>query len=151
MIKEEVTKFMALAPLMLPKLIGNKGPDEKDITDDSAILYFTLEESLPIGLVMDMLEDDMEMSLLYHGTNKENRKLHHCCFFTSPKAGRNMFKFNMISDNREFVSNLTITIYDSLDMMEGELESDLAVHAKSFDFIQAMEVSDVLSLFCTLE
>jgi hypothetical protein len=62
-----------------------------------------------------------------------------------------MFKFNMVSDNREFVSDLTITIYDSLDMMEGELESDLAVHAKSFDFIQAMEVSDVLSLFCTLE
>lgn len=42
MIKEEVTKFMALAPLMLPKLIGSNGPDETDITEDSAILFFSL-------------------------------------------------------------------------------------------------------------
>ena len=52
---------MALAPLMLPRIVGSKGPDETDITDDSAILFFSLEERLPIGLVMDMLEDDMEL------------------------------------------------------------------------------------------
>ena len=60
MIKEEVTKFMALAPLMLPRLIGSNGPDETDITDDSAILLFSLEEKLPIGLVMDDLDDGTE-------------------------------------------------------------------------------------------
>lgn len=151
MIKDEVTRFMALAPLMLPKLIKNTTAEETDITDDSAILYFTLEEALPISLVMDMLEDDMELSLLYHGTSKENAKLHHCCFFTSPANGKDMFKFNMVSDNREYVSDLTISIFDSLDTMESELESDLTSHAKSFDFIQAMEVSEVLGLFCLLE
>lgn len=149
MIKDEVTRFMALAPLMLPKLIKNTTAEETDITDDSAILYFKLEEALPISLVMDMLEDDMELSLLYHGTSKDNTKLHHCCFFTA--NGKNMFKFNMVSDNREYVSDLTISIFDSLDTMEGELESDLTSHAKSFDFIQAMEVSEVLGLFCLLE
>ena len=149
MIKDEVTRFMALAPLMLPKLIKNTTAEETDITDDSAILYFTLEEALPISLVMDMLEDDMELSLLYHGTSKDNAKLHHCCFFTA--NGKNMFKFNMVSDNREYVSDLTISIFDSLDTMESELESDLISHAKSFDFIQAMEVSEVLGLFCLLE
>lgn len=151
MIKEEVTKFMALAPLMLPKLIRDAFPKDTDITEDSAILYYTLEEPLPIGLVMDMLEDDMELSLLYHGTGKENKKLHHCCFFTSPSEGRNMFKFNMVTDNREFVSDLTITIYDSLDTMESELEADLTAHTGSFDFIQAMKVPDLLGLFCTLQ
>ena len=39
MIKEEISKFMALVPLMLRKLIRSNGPDETDITDDSGILF----------------------------------------------------------------------------------------------------------------
>lgn len=150
MIKEEVTKFMALAPLMLPKLIGSNGPDETDITDDSAILFFSLEESLPIGLVMDDLDDGMELSLLFHGTSKDNPKLHHCCFFASPTVSKTMCKINLVSDSHEFVDGLNVTLYDSLDTMESELEADLKSHAVSFDFIQAMDVPDLLALFCTL-
>lgn len=55
MITKEVNKFMALAPLMLPRLIDSKKCAEPDITEDSAILYFSLEEKFPIGCVMDML------------------------------------------------------------------------------------------------
>ena len=150
MIKEEVTKFMALAPLMLPKLIGSNGPDETDITDDSAILFFSLEESLPIGLVMDDLDDGMELSLLFHGTSKDNPKLHHCCFFASPTASKTMCKINLVSDSHGFVDGLNVTLYDSLDTMESELEADLKSHAVSFDFIQAMDVPDLLALFCTM-
>lgn len=150
MIKEEVTKFMALAPLMLPKLIGSNGPDETDITDDSAILFFSLEENLPIGLVMDDLDDGMELSLLFHGTSKDNPKIHHCCFFASPTGSKTMCKINLVSDSHEFVDGLNVTLYDSLDTMESELEADLKSHAVSFDFIQAMEVPDLLALFCTM-
>ena len=150
MIKEEVTKFMALAPLMLPKLIGSNGPDETDITEDSAILFFSLEESLPIGLVMDDLDDGMELSLLFHGTAKDNPKLHHCCFFANPAGSKVMCKINLVSDDHEFVNGLNVSVYDSLDTMESDLESDLKAHARSFDFIQAMEVSELLALFCTL-
>lgn len=70
MITKEVNKFMALAPLMLPRLIDSKKCAEPDITEDSAILYFSLEETFPIGCVMDMLDDDMDLLLLYHGTSK---------------------------------------------------------------------------------
>lgn len=150
MIKEEISKFMALVPLMLPKLIRSNGPDETDITDDSGILFFALEERLPISIVMDEIDDGMELKLLYHGTSKDNPRIHHCCFFASSKASNSMFKFNIVSDEREFVDGLNVTLYDSLDTMESELESDLKSHAVSFDFIQAMEVSELLALFCTL-
>ena len=63
MIKEEISKFMALVPLMLPKLIRSNGPDETDITDDSGILFFSLEERLPISIVMDEIDDGMEGSI----------------------------------------------------------------------------------------
>lgn len=45
MITKEVNKFMALAPLMLPRLIDSKKCAEPDITEDSAILYFSRQES----------------------------------------------------------------------------------------------------------
>ena len=150
MITKEVNKFMALAPLMLPKLIDSKKCAEPDITEDSAILYFTLEESFPIGCVMDMLDDDMDLLLLYYGTSKSNPKIHHCCFFANPKLGQSMYKVNMVSLANGFVDGITVTIYDSLDVWEDELESDLMAHERSFDFVQAMTVSKLLSVFCKM-
>ena len=44
----------------------------------------------------------------------------------------------------------TSDIAGFVDTMESELEADLKSHAVSFDFIQAMEVPDLLALFCTM-
>nr|WP_296086041.1 hypothetical protein [uncultured Prevotella sp.] len=150
MIVNEVNKFMALAPLILPKLIDSKKCLEPDITDDSAILYFNLEEHFPIGVVMDMLEDDMELLLLYHGTKKDTPKVHHCCLFNSPKAGHSMYKINVTTNNKEFVEGISVSIFDSIDVWEDELESDLTSHNVSFDFIQSITHQELLSTFCKL-
>lgn len=150
MISKEVNKFMALAPLILPKLIDSKKCVEPDISEDSAILFFTLEEEFPIGCVMDMLDDDMEMLLLYHGTSKADPKIHHCCFFTSPRLGQSMYKVNMVSQTNGFVEGISVTIYDSIDIWEDELESDLLAHEVAFDFIEAMTAAKLLSVFCKM-
>ena len=150
MIVSEVNKFMTLAPLILPKLIDSKKCMEPDITDESAILYFNLEEPFPIGVVMDMLEDDMELVLLYHGTKKDNAHVHHCCFFDSPKVGQSMYKINMTTNNKEFVEGISVSIFESIDIWEDELESDLTSHTGAFDFIQSMSHQELLSTFCKL-
>lgn len=150
MISKEVNKFMALASLILPKLIDSKKCVEPDISEDSAILFFTLEEKFPIGCVMDMLDDDMEMLLLYHGTSKADPKIHHCCFFASPKLGQSMYKVNMVSQTDGFVEGISVTIYDSIDIWEDELESDLLAHEAAFDFIEAMTAAKLLSVFCKM-
>lgn len=150
MITKEVSKFLALAPLILPKLIDKKKCVDPDITDESAILDFSLEEKLPIGLVMDMLDNDMDMLLLYHGTSKADPRIHHCCFFSSPRLGQSMYKINMVTQANEFVDGVTATIYDSIDVWADELESDLASHEQAFDFIQAMISSELLSIFCKM-
>lgn len=116
MITKEVNKFMALAPLVLPRLIDSKKCAEPDITEDSAILYFSLEEKFPIGCVMDMLDDDMDLLLLYHGTSKTDSNIHHCCFFASPKLGQSMYKVNMVSQPNGFIDGISVTIYDSIDV-----------------------------------
>lgn len=150
MIREEIKKFMALAPLMMPRLIGDKVPDDTEITDDCALLYFPLEEKMPIGWVMDTLEDDMEMLLLYHGTDNKNPKIHHCCFFANPASGTGVYKINLITDDKSVVSGLSVSIYFDPLILEDDLESDLAAHAKNFSFIQSMTDADVITLFCSL-
>lgn len=95
MISNEVTKFMAIVPLMLPRLIDNKRCVDPDITEDTAVLYFKLDEPFPIGCIMDMLDENVELHLLYHGSNKTDDHFHHCCFFASPKLGHCMFSINM--------------------------------------------------------
>jgi len=150
MITTEVNKFMALAPLMLPKLIDVKQCVDPDITEDSAVLYFSFDEKFPIGCVMDMLDEDLDLLMLYHGVNKINPKQHHCCFFASPKLGRCMYKINITTVKDVFVEGVTVTIYDSVDIWEDELENDLTSHSQTFDFTEAMSLQDLLSTFCKM-
>lgn len=150
MIVNEVKKFMALAPLLLPSLIDSKKCTDQDITDESAILYFDFDEKFPLSCVMDMLDEDMDMLMLYHATSKTNPNIQHCCFFANPKTGQSMYKVNAQTDDHGFADGITVTIYDSIDIWEEELESDLEVHMPAFDFTEAMTVQEVLATFCKM-
>lgn len=129
MIVKEVNKFMALMPLMLPKLIDSKQCVEPDIAEDSAVLYFNLEERFPIGMVMDMIDDDLDLLLLYHGTKKSEPRILHCCFFASPKLGKSMFKINLLTAADGFVDSVAVTIYDSGCLRRGTRQRPSCPHA----------------------
>ena len=88
--------------------------------------------------------------LLYHGTKKESPRIHHCCFFASPKTGQSMYKINVTTDSREFVKDISVTIFDSIDVWEDELETDLNTHSGKFDFIVSLSHQELLSIFCKL-
>ena len=72
MINNEISKFMALTPLIVPDLISTDNVSETDITDDYAILYFSFGEKLPIGIVMDSCDKEMELLMLYHASSEQN-------------------------------------------------------------------------------
>ena len=56
----------------------------------------------------------------------------------------------MVSQPNSFVDGISVTIYDSIDVWEDELESDLLSHEASFDFIEAMTTAKLLSVFCKM-
>lgn len=147
---EEIKKFMGLVPLMLPNLINEDIPEDSDVTEDSAILEFTLAEPLNIGLIMDMIADNTDLLLLYNAKDKQKSAIHHCCFFSSPKIGNIAYKINIVTDDHGDVSTVIATIYDDLLNMEDGLEEDLQRHEGMFDLIQAMSATDVSQLFCTI-
>lgn len=152
MIRNEISKFMALAPLIMPKLIKDC-KTEPEITEDYAILYFSFGERLPIGLVMDMCDTEMELLMLHHATSRDNPQIQHCCFFPMPKTGCCKFKINIETDEHGFADGLKVTIFDAdaTDVWEQSLESDISIHSHGFDFTQAIKESEVLSLFMKLD
>jgi hypothetical protein len=151
MIQNEVSKFMALAPLILPKLFNVKECQEVDITEDNAVIYFPFAEKQLLSLVMDELSDEPELMFLFHGTYKINQKVHHCCYFSQPYATTCMFKLNLVTDNNGEVDGITVTVFNEVDVMETSLEDDLQVHSTSFDFFDSMKRSDIVSLFCKFQ
>ena len=62
-----------------------------------------------------------------------------------------MFSINITTNRNTFVEGLSVTVYDSIDVWEEELENDLELHAKSFDFIKAMTPEQLLSIFCKMD
>mgnify|MGYP006952784751 FL=1 len=97
MLHKEIRKFMALAPLTWPTLI-EKGQMETDIAEDSAVLFFDLNEAFPVGYVMDVLEDNWDLKLLYHATLV---KIHHVCYFSNPRDGHLMYKINFHTNKKD--------------------------------------------------
>lgn len=146
MLHKEIRKFMALAPLTWPTLI-EKGQMETDIAEDSAVLFFDLNEAFPVGYVMDVLEDNWDLKLLYHATLE---KIHHVCYFSNPRDGHLMYKINFHTNKNEYVETIIVTLFDSMELWEEDLETDIKAHQEEFEIIAGVERKDLLSIFCKL-
>lgn len=143
--EESVKKFMALAPLLLPRLISEDGLMDAGEERGVFVLRFKLDEELPIVTVMDMLEDDMELSLLFYGRNQTGLG-GCCCYFTSPTM-RNMYVFKANADKRGDVHDLTVSIYDSIDVMEGQLEDELKRGKEEYNLVQSLDYKELIKRF----
>ncbi len=142
--KESIKRFLALAPLLLPSLIRENKLVGEEITEDVSILHFNLDEELPITYVMDMLEDDMELSLLYYA--RATTQNSQCCYFTPPSS-RDMYKFYAEADKIGYVQELSVTIYESLDVMESDLEEELNKGKNELNFINSISFQELINKF----
>ena len=150
MIQNIVNSFLALVPLRIPSLISTPSEDDTEITKDSALLYFPLDERSPIGMIHDMCMESLDLQQLYFAINKTNHGIQHCCLFTRPENNNLMYKINLASDSVGFIKGLIVTIFDSgsPEVFEQALEDDLKAHSSAFNFEDAMTRGDVLTLFC---
>ncbi len=145
--KKSVRKFLSLAPLLLPRLICENKLTSDEEWDDVTILQFNLDEPLTITYVMNMLEDDMELSLLYNA--KDSTGNSQCCYFSHPSS-RKMYKFNAESNRIGYVKELSITIYESIDIMESDLEEELKKGENELDLVYSMSFQELINLFVFL-
>ena len=83
---------------------------------------------------MDIFEDDMELITLYqHVPVGLEKSGHSTCAYSNPAFGQ-MFKMNARTDADGKVNRIIATIYDSLELMYGDLCLDLKLHAGNGSF-----------------
>ena len=120
MLEQFCDDFLAVVPLQLPELLDKR------------------------KMVMDMLEDEMEMIILYHHIPSRHTEFgHSCCAYSNPSFGR-MFKVNGSTDERGMVSQIKVTIYDSLEHMSADVCLDLSLHCKNGFFKYMKPKEEVL-------
>ena len=129
MLRKYFEEFMADVPEQLPQLIHKSWMKKPIIYDEY------------------MFEDQMELIILYHMVPSTSTSFGHCCCaYTNPAFGH-MYKMNVMIDGNGLVNRVTVTIFDSLEFMGGDLCNDLELHAKTGSFKYRQNKFEVLSYF----
>lgn len=131
MLEQFCDDFLAVVPLQLPQLMDKRKMEKPVRYDDYVLLTFLLDAPYTIDEVMDMLEDEMELIILYHHIPSRQTEFgRSCCAYSNPAFGR-MFKVNAATGGDGKVSQITVTIFGSLEYMSADVCLDLELHRKS--------------------
>ena len=118
--KEQIDRFVTLASLQMPALVSQSLFQGAEVYEDYALLTFRLPKVYPIEELIDELEDQMELELLYHHVpSKDTPFGQRCCAYSNPRFGH-MHKLNAQADDRMECDMLYVTLYDSLEVMGSE-------------------------------
>lgn len=140
-------KFMALIPMQLPELINRAWMEEPDIYDDYALLVFTFPNEYSLVQVIEKIEQETGLILLYHKVSSDSTSFgHYCCAYSNPDFGH-MYKINAATNGKGVVNNVTVTIYESLEFMCGDLCNEVLLHSKSGYFKSKREKPEILANF----
>ena len=147
MLKHFYNDFMTYVPLQLPQLLNVEKMDCPLFYSDYVLLTFPLMTPIEMEEAMDLLEDDMELIMLYHHIPSRSTKFGHtACFYSNPSFGQ-MFKVNVMTDGNEMVNTVKVTIYDSLEKMCADINLDLRLHSVTGHFRYRRSDSEVLMDF----
>ena len=147
MLQNFCNDFIASVPLQLPKLMDTHKMEQPEYYQDYALIVFPVATPLLLEEVMDMLEDEMEMIILYHHNPSFATPFgHSCCAYSNPAFGR-MFKINAKTNESGLVDRITVTIYESLEYMSADVCLDLELHARTGHFKYRKPKDEVLLAF----
>ena len=142
-----INDFLAIIPLQMPELLDKNQVSEPQIYGDYALLDFKLSSPLSLDDVAEIVDDGMELVLLYvHIPSSDTEFGHCCCAYSNPSFGR-MFKMNASTNSSGMVEHIMVTIYADLEFMSGEVINDLALHSRTGFFKYHLAKEDLLLNF----
>lgn len=148
MLLESIENFKALAPLLLPELFADAKAGEADIDDEVATIPYQLTKRHDMEDVMNMFEDQMELTMLYHFVPSRQTDFgHQCCAYSNIRFGH-MFKIHASTGASGKVGTLTVTLYDSMEAMCTDLIEDLDRHEGRGMFKYKLRKESILVEFC---
>lgn len=145
--KSAIESFLSLAPLEMPDLIDVARLESSDDYDDYVLLSFSMPVPMSIDEVLDCLEDQTELNILYHvKTVAAGLESQHCCAYASPEY-ENMYKVNVQTNSSDEADTVYVYIYSSLEVMLEALKDDLRLHDGMGESVFKMPLSRLIADF----
>lgn len=134
MLQEAIYKFKTSGPIILPDLIDNVFLSKTTSYEDYAILLYDVPKAQSMENVIEMLEMNADLAILYHLEPPVDTVFgHECCAYCFPVTER-MFKINCKTHVDGRVNQVNVTIYNSIEVMSADLFEDLRLHEKRGTF-----------------
>lgn len=87
--REQIDRFVTIASMEMPGLISPSEFKGAEIHEDSALLTFLLPKIYNVEELIDEIEDQMELVLLYHHIPTRDAFFgQKCCAYSNPDFGR---------------------------------------------------------------
>ena len=131
MLEEAIYKFKVSGPTIMPTLFDNYYLKETQEYNGYAILTYELSHPVPIEDVLNIMDGDAYMRILYYThpnpkaiTTKFGKR---ACTYFMPEEQRNI-KMNFTTDEKGLVNMILVTVYGSIDIMYPDLRNDLRLN-----------------------
>lgn len=148
MLQKTVRNFVNEVPGLYPDLLGNAQAGEILYNDDTALIPFELNASLELEDVLDTLEDQMELTFLYHFVPSEQTSFgQQVCAYSDCNFGH-MYKVHLTTNGAGKVDRLLVTIYSSIEVMCSDLITDLDLHENKGKLKLKRDKAELLVEFC---
>ena len=124
-IRNALTEFLEdIAPTM-PGLFSTPCHKGTVIAGDEALLEYELHAPIDIDGFMDILEDDLGLTMLLHFIPSDATPFgQHCCAYNPPDRTP-LFKINAVSDGLGRVCRFTVIVYEDLEQMLCRLQENV--------------------------
>ena len=134
MITLKRAKFESIAKLTMPEFFDTKNVVETELLDDWEKYAYRPDKPLTLGRVMDILEEQNDILLLYHFIpSKAIMCARSCCGISNPQMER-MIKITATTDDRGLCDTIHLTIYNSLEIMLGDIINERKRMLKRYNF-----------------
>lgn len=134
MITLKRAKFESIAKLTMPEFFDTENITETEVLDDWEKYAYHLENPLTLNRVLDILEEQNDMLILYHFIpSTAVLCAHTCCAVSNPEM-EHMIKISATTDDGGLCDTIYLTIFNSLEIMLGEISCERIRMMERFNY-----------------
>ena len=148
MFDKQIEDFIELTADLMPGVFADTSLGNCEVHDYYAIIEFNIGKALSKDDVLDMLEDNMEMTVMYvhHRSVNTDMGVSLCAY--SDHSFDDKFAVHALTDADGLIHRITATLFFSVEVMMNHLVEDLEQHTGTGTFEFSMSKDEVMTAFC---
>ncbi len=114
---ETIYKFELTMSLMTSGIIDRDKVVDSAVFDDKAIVQYGLREPLPIQEIIDMLDDNDNVVMLYNFIQRTDSQVGRSCSYYSDSRRGPMYRIDFYTERDGKCHTITVIFFTSLEYM----------------------------------